>query len=91
MLTTTVKELSESDDIFPEREVHNLKRGLSEALIASEALLVKRCEAGKVRRSHGDLHLRNIVMIEDEPVLFDAIEFNDRLQLSTSFSISPFF
>jgi aminoglycoside phosphotransferase family enzyme len=37
------------------------------------------CRAGnqnQVRRCHGDFHLRNIVLIEDRPVLFDAIEFD---------------
>jgi predicted kinase len=32
-----------------------------------------------VRHCHGDLHLRNVVEIEATPVLFDAIEFDDRL------------
>lgn len=36
-----------------------------------------RREAGKVRRVHGDLHLNNIVLLEGEPVLFDAIEFEE--------------
>src|SRR5437868_1580367 len=33
----------------------------------------------QVRRCHGDLHLRNIVLIEDRPVLFDAIEFDEAI------------
>jgi len=41
------------------------------------ALLDARRGAGKVRQCHGDLHLRNIVLIDNRPVLFDAIEFND--------------
>jgi hypothetical protein len=32
-----------------------------------------------VRRCHGDLHLRNICMLDGEPRLFDCIEFNDAL------------
>jgi uncharacterized protein len=40
-------------------------------------VLLKRGEAGFVRRCHGDLHLRNIVLIKDEPTLFDAVEFSD--------------
>jgi aminoglycoside phosphotransferase family enzyme/predicted kinase len=40
-------------------------------------LLDARARAGYVRQCHGDLHLRNIVRLHDEPVLFDAIEFND--------------
>ncbi|MBS0274003.1 MAG: AAA family ATPase [Proteobacteria bacterium] len=33
--------------------------------------------AGFVRHCHGDLHLNNICMIEGQPLLFDAIEFNE--------------
>src|SRR6185369_6415116 len=32
---------------------------------------------GFVRRCHGDLHLANIVLIGQKPVLFDAIEFDE--------------
>ncbi|MEO5336680.1 MAG: AAA family ATPase [Magnetospirillum sp. WYHS-4] len=39
--------------------------------------LEARRRLGKVRHCHGDLHLRNICLIEGRPVLFDAIEFND--------------
>jgi len=40
-------------------------------------LLDRRQDEGRVRRCHGDLHLNNICMIGAQPVLFDAIEFND--------------
>lgn len=40
-------------------------------------LLDRRRTAGKVRRCHGDLHLRNICVIDGKPVLFDCIEFSD--------------
>jgi uncharacterized protein len=53
-------------------------RALSTARLAEvEALLEARRGAGKVRRCHGDLHLRNICLFEARPTLFDAIEFND--------------
>jgi len=38
-------------------------------------LLDSRRAAGKVRRCHGDLHLRNICVLDGKPVLFDCIEF----------------
>ena len=41
------------------------------------ALADQRREAGFVRHCHGDLHLRNIVWLDGQPTLFDAIEFND--------------
>lgn len=42
-------------------------------------LLHDRAQAGWVRRCHGDLHLRNIVMWHDVPTPFDALEFDERL------------
>ena len=35
-----------------------------------------RLEAGFVRECHGDLHLGNIALVDDEPRVFDCIEFN---------------
>ena len=40
-------------------------------------LLNRRRDDGLVRHCHGDLHLRNIVLLDGQPTLFDAIEFND--------------
>ncbi len=42
-------------------------------------LLTERGNAGCVRRCHGDLHLGNIVLIDDVPVPFDALEFSEEL------------
>jgi aminoglycoside phosphotransferase family enzyme/predicted kinase len=42
-------------------------------------LLDARRDKGCVRQCHGDLHLRNIVLLERHPTLFDAIEFNDEI------------
>ncbi|MGH9257560.1 MAG: AAA family ATPase [Vicinamibacterales bacterium] len=47
------------------------------ALERHGALLDARRDRGLVRECHGDLHLRNIVLIDGRPTLFDAIEFND--------------
>ncbi len=35
---------------------------------------------GFVRECHGDLHLGNVVLIDDRLTVFDCIEFNDRLR-----------
>ena len=32
-----------------------------------------------MRECHGDLHLRNICLIDGVPTLFDAVEFNDEI------------
>lgn len=52
---------------------------LPAALAPLLPLVQRRQEAGAVRRVHGDLHLRNICLVDGAPTLFDAIEFNDRI------------
>lgn len=42
-------------------------------------LLDQRARDGHVRRGHGDLHLRNLVLIGGTPVPFDALEFDEVL------------
>jgi predicted kinase len=32
-----------------------------------------------VRQCHGDLHLRNLVLLDGHPTLFDGVEFNDEI------------
>ena len=45
-----------------------------------EPLLRQRKAAGCVRECHGDLHLGNIVLLDDVPVPFDGIEFSATLR-----------
>jgi len=66
------------DDI-PQQAARELAQAIGETLAASSPLLEARGRGGYVRHCHGDLHLRNIVEIDGAPVLFDAIEFDDRL------------
>jgi aminoglycoside phosphotransferase family enzyme/predicted kinase len=47
------------------------------ALAQHASQLDDRRDRGLVRACHGDLHLRNICLLEGRPTLFDAIEFND--------------
>jgi predicted kinase len=42
-------------------------------------LVARRVAAGAIRRCHGDLHLRNIVTLNGQPVPFDAIEFSEKI------------
>ena len=69
-------ELGAHPELFEPGEVEALSRGSRAALRRNEPLLRERGSAGLVRRGHGDLHLRNIALIDGEPVLFDAIEFD---------------
>ena len=49
------------------------------ALEAAAPLLERRRAEGFARHCHGDLHLGNILYEAGRPILFDCIEFNDRL------------
>ena len=49
------------------------------ALDVRRMVLDRRRAAGFVRQCHGDLHLGNIVRLDGEPTLFDAIECRDEL------------
>ena len=75
-----VKELLEAwlDPI----DVALIVRGVAFAknwLDAHNARLVERHQMGWVVDGHGDLHTRNIFLL-DRPVVFDCIEFNDELR-----------
>jgi aminoglycoside phosphotransferase family enzyme/predicted kinase len=58
-------------------EIRLLEVASQSALAAVGGLLDRRRREGKVRRCHGDLHLRNVVLFEGRPTLFDCIEFSD--------------
>ena len=48
-------------------------------------MLERRRESGFVRQCHGDLHLRNIVLLDGRPTLFDGVEFNDEISCTDVF------
>ena len=72
-------ELAAEPDLFSLEDLRALAAATRDAFDRVKLLLQARERAGLVRRCHGDLHLGNIVLIEDKPVLFDAIEFDDRI------------
>lgn len=45
-----------------------------------ERLFTERKRLGFIRNCHGDMHLANMVLLEDEVIVFDCIEFNDNLR-----------
>lgn len=61
---------------FAADDIDDLEAASLSAFSCIRKLLEQRGRQGHVRRCHGDLHLANIVMIERQPVLFDAIEFD---------------
>ena len=64
-------------DILSEPVVETLTARIVAALNAAAPVLDRRGREGRVRRCHGDLHLRNICLWNEAPTLFDAIEFSD--------------
>ena len=45
-----------------------------------EVVFAQRKADGFIRECHGDMHLRNLLWLNDNPVAFDCIEFNDNLR-----------
>ncbi|MBP2313789.1 AAA family ATPase [Azospirillum soli] len=70
-------ELRDRPDLFAPERVGRLTQRSVEALDRWGPLIEERRRAGFVRHCHGDLHLRNIVLLDDTPTLFDGIEFDE--------------
>lgn len=71
--------LAEAGGIFDASACGRVNHGSSLELVRQRSCLDARRANGFVRECHGDLHLRNIVVVDGKPTLFDAIEFNDEL------------
>jgi len=69
---------------FDRQRIAALARWSEERAAALAPRMAQRHAAGRVRECHGDAHLANWVLIEDdrdgEPVAFDALEFNPELR-----------
>ena len=64
---------------FSPHRVESLLKKWQERVAVLAELLQRRRAAGKVRHCHGDLHLRNICLLEGKPTLFDCLEFDKAL------------
>ena len=64
---------------FSADRVESILRKWQERVAVLAALLDRRRAAGKVRHCHGDLHLRNICLLDGKPTLFDCLEFDQAL------------
>ena len=82
LLCETVDELRQAKGLFHDSAVAELGAQLIDALDRTKPLLLRRALRGQVRRCHGDLHLGNIVLINGEPTLFDALEFDETIATS---------
>jgi hypothetical protein len=68
-----------TSDVFSAEEADRLTAQFERQLTHLAELLDRRARVGRVRRCHGDLHLRNICLLHGVPRLFDCIEFNAEL------------
>jgi aminoglycoside phosphotransferase family enzyme/predicted kinase len=75
-LDQNVAAFREWPELFAAHAVAKLARDARAAFSRLRPLLLVRGRHGLVRRGHGDLHLGNIVMMGEQPVPFDAIEFD---------------
>jgi len=66
-------------DVY-ESKLATLKQWSFTEFIKHEAVFEQRKKDGFVRECHGDMHLRNLVWLDDKPVAFDCIEFNPDLR-----------
>ena len=68
--------LDANPDIIPSATAQTLRDVTQKALDAQKALITAR-QKTHVKATHGDLHLRNICLMDDTALPFDGIEFND--------------
>lgn len=63
-------------DMLAMADIQLWHRRILAALARVADLLDRRAAAGFVRHCHGDLHLRNICLLDGRPRLFDCLEFD---------------
>lgn len=61
-------------------QLHQLEQWSRAQYALLHERLAERGAAGWVRECHGDMHLGNMALIDDAVVIFDGIEFNDRMR-----------
>ena len=62
---------------FDPARIDTLEARIREELARIAPVLDRRRANAKVRRCHGDLHLRNICLYDGKPLIFDCIEFSE--------------
>jgi len=79
VLADNADEMAAMGDVFDRDHVLGLATASRAALDRHRDLIDARSRAGRVRVCHGDLHLRNVCLVDGRPTPFDAIEFNPAL------------
>jgi len=68
-----------SNEVFDRQSVEALNAVFREQHERLSRLLDERGREGRIRRCHGDLHLRNICLVDGEATIFDCLEFDEEL------------
>ncbi|NOR43356.1 MAG: AAA family ATPase [Gammaproteobacteria bacterium] len=61
-------------------KLNTLSRWCSNEFLTLKTIFEKRKNDGFIRECHGDMHLRNLIWLNDKPIAFDCIEFNPKLR-----------
>lgn len=68
------------DDRDDRQRLQALRDWTEQEYQARRAVFAERKAHGFVRECHGDLHLRNIALVDNDPLIFDCIEFSQALR-----------
>jgi uncharacterized protein len=68
------------DDPVRQAHARALEAWCQRTFTARRATFVARKRDGFVRECHGDMHLGNIILLDDQVVIFDCLEFNEDLR-----------
>jgi len=67
-------------DSSEKKDIEKIQQWINANFSEHRKIFQQRHEQSYVRECHGDLHLRNIALINDKIVLFDGIEFSESLR-----------
>ena len=65
---------------LPQQQLQALRRWTEQTFDPLAPLMQSRRQAGLLRECHGDLHLANLVLIDQHVQMFDGIEFSEYLR-----------
>lgn len=78
VIDENARELEEkAGGIIDRSHIRQFDRSCRSAFEQARDTISRRGAQGFVRHCHGDLHLRNICLVDEKPTLFDAIEFSE--------------
>lgn len=76
----TEKQRSASELSVDQQTIRSLGQWITAQNQVLDATFIQRKNDGYTRECHGDLHLRNLIWLDDHPVAFDCLEFDESLR-----------